>query len=214
VEGEETFLGPTVSYQNMVDFKGERSLSGEDVTHRIVIGHVYQLPFGRGKRFGSSWPSVLDKTLGGWQFSGMTTFQSGFPLPITETGHTTGAFGGTDRPNLVGNPCLSTGRSRGARISNYFNVGAFQTPPNFTFGDAPRVMNCRQDGMKNFDLSAVKFIPIKEQFQLEIRSEFLNAFNRPMLAAPSTVFNSGAFGHITSQYNVPRIIQFALKVHF
>jgi len=216
---EAGFLGPTVGYQDHVDFQGERSLSAEDVTHRLVVGHVYDLPLGRGKRFGDSWPSVVDKVLGHWQFSGMTTFQGGFPLPISEVGHTLGTFAnglipGTDRPNLVGAACLDSGRPRGQRISDYLNAAAFQTPPNFTFGNAPRTLSCRQDGMKNFDLAAVKFIPIKEQFNVEFRAEFLNAFNRSMLAAPNTTFNSAGFGLVTQQYNIPRIIQFGLKVNF
>jgi len=57
------FSVPTVGYQDHVDFQGERSLSAEDVTHRLVVGHVYDLPLGRGKRFGDSWPSAADKVL-------------------------------------------------------------------------------------------------------------------------------------------------------
>lgn len=208
------YLGPQVGYQNTYNYQGEWSLSAEDVPQRLVIGHVYDLPIGHGERFGSHMPSVLDKALGHWQFSGITTFQSGFPLPISETAHQTGAFGGGDRPNVIGNPCMS-GLSRGQRIiQGTLNPSAFQTPPEFSFGNAPRLLGCLGDPIKNFDWSLVKFIPITERFNAEFRAEFFNIFNRPQLANPNTTFNSSSFGLITSQLNSPRVIQFGLKLNF
>jgi hypothetical protein len=146
--------------------------------------------------------------------SGVVTLQSGFPLGITESGHTTGAFGGTDRPNLVGNPCLDSGRSRNEKITQYLNPSAFQTPADFMFGDAPRTLNCRADGQKNFDMSLIKSTGISERVAVDFRAEFYNIFNRTQLGKPDTNFNGASFGQITSQYNSPRVIQFGLKVHF
>jgi hypothetical protein len=212
---EAGYLGPAVGYQNTVDYKGEWSLSAADVNHRLVVGHVYDLPIGRGKALGGNMPSAADKILGHWQFAGMTTIQSGFPIGIGEAGHTTGAFGGGDRPNQIGAACLDTGRSRGEKILGYLNPAGFAAPAPYTFGNAPRMLNgCRMDGQKNFDLSLIKFIPIKEKFNAEFRAEFFNAFNRPQLGGPNTTFNGGSFGVITSQANAPRIIQFGLKLNF
>jgi hypothetical protein len=214
---EAGYEGPATSYQNNVDYKGEWSLSAADVTSRLVLGHVYDLPLGRGLHFGSQMPPVLDKIVGHWQFSGMTTLQSGFPLPISEAGHTTGAFGGGDRPSMVPgqDPCGDISRSRGEKILQYMNPNAFYEPPNFTFGNATRLLNgCRADGVKNFDWGLYKFIPIKERLKTEIRMEWYNAFNRPQLANPSTTFNAGGFGAISSQANSPRIIQLGIKLTF
>ncbi len=214
---ESGYLGPYISYQNLIDFSQERAVSGEDSTHRLVIGHVYDLPIGHGRRFGSKWPGALDKVLGHWQTSGMTTLASGFPLPIGVAGVTTAAFGGGVRPNVVPgvSPRLDTGRFRGDKILGYPNKSAFSVQPNYTFGNAPRTMsNCRGDGIKNFDLSAIKFIPVNERVKVEFRAEFFNAFNRPQLANPNTSFNSDAYGRITSQAHAPRVIQFGLKVDF
>jgi hypothetical protein len=212
---EAGFLGPQIGYQDMVNFIGERSLAATDATHKLVIGHVWDLPVGHGKHLGASWPSAVDKVLGHWQFSGMTTFQSGFPLAIAEAGHTTGAFGGSDRPNLIGNPCLDSSRSRADKINQYLNPAAFAVPPDFTLGNAPRALNCRADGIKNFDLAAIKFIPFwGDRGDIQFRAEFFNAFNRTMFGAPNTTLNSGAFGVITSTQNSPRIIQFGLKMSF
>lgn len=211
------YLGPITGYQNNVNYQGEWSLSASDVTHHLVIGHVYDLPFGKGLRFGSNMPSVLDKIVGHWQFSGISTFASGFPLPISETGHTTGAFGGGDRPSMVPgqDPCGDMSRPRGEKILQWMNPNAFYVPANYTFGDASRNLNgCRADGIKNFDWAILKFIPFKERYKFEIRGEFFNAFNRPELASPNTTFNSAGFGAITFQNNLPRIVQIGLKLDF
>ncbi len=88
-------------------------------------------------------------------------------------------------------------------------------PSPSTFVNASRHLpNCRGDGVKNADMSLIKFFPIKEKVNLEFRSEFFNIFNRPQLAAPNTQFNGGSHGHITAQANLPRVIQFAFKVNF
>jgi hypothetical protein len=95
------------------------------------------------------------------------------------------------------------------------NPAAFYVPPNYTFGNAQRILNgCRADGIKNFDWGFFKFIPFGERYRFEIRSEFFNAFNRPELASPNTTFNSAGFGAITFQNNLPRIIQIGLKLDF
>lgn len=213
---EAGYLGPTTGYQNNTTYQGEWSLGAADVTHRLVIGHVYDLPFGKGLQFGSNMPSAVDKVVGHWQFSGMTTFSSGFPLPISEAGHTTGAFGAGDRPDqIAADGCGDLSRSRGQKILQYMNPNAFLEPPNYTFGNAQRSLNgCRDDGTKNFDFGLFKFIPIKENFKAEFRAEFFNAFNRPQLGNPGTTFNAGGFGAISSQANAARVIQLGLKLDF
>ena len=212
---EAGFLGPNTAQQNQVSFEGEKSHSAEDTTHRLVSGWVYELPFGRGQRFGSGMSPALDKIVGGWEVSGIMTVSSGFPLgDIRVSPNRTGAFGGSARPDLVGDACLSSGRSRSERISRWVDENAFRHPEPFTFGSAPRNLNCRGDGWKNFDISITKHIPIKESVRAEFRAEFFNAFNRVQFRHPSTGFGGGSFGQVTSQENEPRIIQLALKIHF
>ena len=161
--------------------------------------------------------AAAHKVLGqvGWEVSGIMTLSSGFPLgDIRVSPSRTGAFGGSARPDLVGDACLSSGRSRSERISRWVDENAFRHPEAFTFGSAPRNLNCRGDGWKNFDISITKHIPIKESVRAEFRAEFFNAFNRTQFRHPSTGFGGGSFGQVTSQENEPRIIQLALKIHF
>ena len=213
---ENGFLGPAVGYQNNVNFAGEKSLSAEDVTNRAVVGWVYQLPFGRGKRFGNSMNPILDRILGGWELGGIMTLASGFPIGRNFISpDVTGAFGGSNRSDLIGDPCLSTSRPRGEEISQWVNPAAFAAPAPFTFGNTPRTLNgCRIDGIKNFDITIAKHIPIKETVRAELRGEFFNVFNRPQFQAPNMTFGSGSFGQVTVQENLPRLIQLALKIHF
>lgn len=205
------YLGPAVGYQQLVNFQAEYSMTADSVPKRLVIGHVYDLPIGKGQALGSNWGTALDTVLGHWQFSGIATFQSGYPMAISETGHTTGAFGGGDRPDLIGDACVP-GASRSARIAgDSLNLAAFQTAPPYSFGNASRTLSCLRDGVKNFDWALMKTFPIKEAMGIQFRAEFFNIFNRPQLGAPNTTFNSSAFGQVTSQYNSPRVIQFGLK---
>jgi len=210
------YLGPSVSYQQQVNYQAEYSMTADDVPKRLVLGHVYELPVGKGKAIGSNWNGTLDKVLGHWQFSGLTTFQSGYPMAITETGHTTGAQGGSDRPNVLGSPTAACvdGASRSARLNpgGSLNSSAFQTATPFYFGNSARTLPCLRDGIKNLDWSILKIIPIKESFNLEFRSEFFNLTNRPQLGAPNTTFNNSGFGQVTTQFNSPRVIQFGLKL--
>jgi hypothetical protein len=211
---EAGYLGPVNGYQDMNTFSRERSRSAEDVTHRLAISHVYELPFGHGRQFGANMPSVLDKVVGGWQASGVIILSTGFPIGDYLTPNVRGSFGGGARPNLVGTPCIS-GISRGQRIIDDLNPAAFAAPPPFTEGDAPRLLNgCNQVGIKNYDFSLIKDTQIHENAKLEVRMEMFNAFNHPQLSGPNTTFGSSSFGAIGSLGNLPRIIQLALKVIF
>ncbi len=213
---ESGFLGPSVGYQNNFDFKGEKSLSAEDVTHRLVTGWVYDLPIGKGKRYAAGVNSAVNKIVGGWEVSGVMTYSTGFPLgQLFVTPDNTGSFGGSNRSDLIGNPCLSTGRPRGDRIDHWVNDKAFAFPAPFLFGSSPRTLpSCRMDGAKNFDISIIKQIPITERFGIEFRTELFNAFNRPQFMQPNMTLGSGQFGQVTTQENLPRVIQFGLKLRF
>ena len=212
---EAGFLGPFAGYQDRFTLAGERSLSAEDVPQRLAVGYIYDLPIGKGKPIGAGLPAAVNGVLGGWQVSGVTTFASGFPLRPTVTPNNTGSFGGGARPNIRAGYCLDSSRPRGERIDNYANADAFSFPATLTFGNAPRLLpDCRADGIKNTDLSMIKFIPVGEALKLEFRAEFFNIFNRTQFAAPNMAFGSASFGRVTTTYNSSRIIQLALKISF
>ncbi len=163
--GNYSWLGGSTAIQNIWDLRGERSLSAHDIAHRVVLTGAWELPFGVGRRWGSSWNRLTNLALGGWEISGMSTLQSGMPLAVTQSG---GAiWDGTQRPDLVGDP--STSGSMVDRLNNYFNAAAFSKPPTDVPGSAPRTLSYRGPGIRSFDAVVAKNFRVKEGQQFQFR---------------------------------------------
>jgi carboxypeptidase family protein len=212
------FLGQASSRQNAYDRAAERAIGAQDIAHRFVSSFVYDLPFGKGKKFGNSLHSAAGWLAGGWQFNGIMTFQSGLPILITQGQNNVGLFNPSQRPTWNGNdPNVGGGSdSKEAKLAKWFDTSAFSITPAFRFGNSPRVMpNLRMDGEKNFDLSLFKNNYFNEgKWNAQFRVEFFNAFNRVRFAGPNGQVDSTNFGIVGSQGNDPRQIQLALKLIF
>lgn len=199
-----------LTHQDSYNIRGSRGLATIDIAHRFVISYLYELPFGKGRKFGGSAPGVLDAFIGGWQFNGITTFQSGTPLTITAN-NTAGLFNPLTRPNTNGRDANLSGKVD-ERLNRYFDTTVYTQPAAFTFGNVGPTVNIRNDITRNFDLSLFKqFRPI-ERMAVQFRVEALNAFNTPRFGGPNTSVTSTTFGQITSQANAPRQLQFGLKL--
>ncbi len=210
-EGWEAWTLPgSATVRNYYDLAAEKSLDGDDIPKSLVLNYIYQLPVGRGRHFGAAMSSPLDAIVGGWQVSGITTLKDGFPLSIGADVNNTGSFGGSQRPNLVGNPHVPN-----PTLDRWFNTAAFAQPPAFTFGNVPREMpNLRAPGTDTTDLGLEKWFNIwDEKLRLEFRAEAYNVFNQPQFFAPDTNLGDPTFGMITAAYP-GRSIQFALKVYW
>ena len=227
LEGPTGGVGQVQDYNNL---KGERSLSSQDVSQRLIISYVLDLPFGHGKRFLSGMSGVGDKVVGGWGIDGITSFQRGFPLKISWAGNATalenaGLGISNIRPNVVPDCGKSSG---GGHVAQWFNVNCFAAPPAWGYGNEARVdSTLRAPGINNFDFAIFKRMMFSERYGLEFRTEFFNLFNHPQFGVPGTnfapatdpvtgAFNNAAngFGTITSTVNNPRLIQFALRFRF
>ncbi len=206
-------LDDGLSHQDSYNIRADRALSDIDISHRAVIYGVYDLPFGRGRRWGSGWSRLADLAIGGWQVNGIATFSAGTPLGISATNNA-GIFNMAIRANSNGR----SGKLEGPvqeRLSAYFDRTVYSQPAAFTFGNmGPRLPDVRTDGIYNWDLSVFKNFRIVERVSAQFRAEFLNAFNTPRFSGPNTSVTSSSFGAITSQANAPRQIQFGLKVLF
>ena len=222
LEGSGT--GGVADIQNWNNLKAERSLASQDVSQRLVISYVLDLPFGRGKTFLSDVSGVSDKLVSGWGVDGVTIFQRGFPLKIHYGAGTPlsalGVLGkSTLRPNVVAG--CDRGRPAGvSQLSQWFNTACFVAPPDWGFGDESRVDPIlRQKGVNNFDFAIFKrttFGP-SERMNVEFRTEFFNLFNHAQFAAPNGVCctsNNANFGVVTATLGNPRLIQFGLKFAF
>lgn len=205
--------GGTPTQQDNYNIKLEKSLSSFDVSHRLVVSYVIDLPFGRSKRFFGSAGGAAGKLVSGWGINGISTFQAGFPLKFTTATNLTNSFGGGSRPN-VANDCerLLTSDPR-ERIGKWFNTGCFSAPASFTFGSASRTDPVlRAHGQKHFDVSLFKNTAITERIGLQFRAEFFNIANRVQFGFPGQSLGVAQFGVVSSQANQPRLVQFALRL--
>jgi hypothetical protein len=205
-------------------------LSSQDTPQRLVVSYVLDLPFGKGKKFLSGVVGS-EKIVGGWGIDGVTIFQRGFPLVFTN-GQLNGTtlFGGGSRPNLIpgcrtsesGTATAKLGDPNNLGAPRWFNTSCFTAPPDFTFGNEPRVdPRLRSQGIDNFDFSLFKRTKFatNDRLGLEFRTEFFNIFNRTQFAPPNTICctaNNRNFGVVTSTApgTNPRLVQFGLKFMF
>ncbi len=213
--------GSTGTPQNVYDIDADFGTSAYDVPLLNVTSFVWQLPFGRGQRFGDRMPAVLDGLLGGWQLSGIHTMRSGRtvnlgyntsgPTPVT-SGLPSFLGGVRLRPNLTGD-ALAPEAERS--IDNYFNRNNVSLPPaTAPFGDAPR-NPVRGYAFYQLDLRVQKRLPlpIRDGAALEIQVEGFNVLNKTNFGAPNGDRSSNAFGTIRSTFPA-RQLQLAAKVIF
>lgn len=208
--------------QNIFDPAQNRAVSDWDVPHRLAVSYIYDLPFGKGQRYGATVHPVLNALFGNWQMTGILVASSGVPGTVS-VGST--IPGGDARPDLVGDPVLPSGQ-RGPDM--WLNPNAFvrkvDSKGNLLPGSAGRNI-FRGPRFSNFDLGAVKYFTITERVRLQFRTEFFNLSNTPHFALPVRKMGDPAFGRITHTRNPvnfgstatsysSRMIQFALKLEF
>jgi len=188
-----------------------RSITDLDVPHRFILNWVYELPFGRSRRFGASMPRLLDTLVGGWMIDGITNYQSGGAFGVSAN-NVCRCFNQASYANSKGYSGKLEGRAED-RLARWFDTGAFSQPDPFTIGNmGPRSSDLRNDKVANWDLGISKdFHPI-EKLRVQFRADALNAWNHPRFSGPNTSVTSGSFGIVSSQSNAPRQIQFGIKM--
>jgi len=199
--------------QNPGNLRAEKGPAEFDIAHRLAVSYVYELPWGRSKRWGQSWGNAANLIFGNWQLSGIHVVQTGLPLTATLGGPTVLNLGSdrVARPNLVANPELPSSQRSVAR---WFNTDAFVIPgPGLqAFGNAG-VGVMRGPGFASFDFGIAKKIDVGEDRYLQFRTELFNAFNHANFGPPDIRRESSTFGRILNASS-PRIIQFGLKAYF
>lgn len=202
-----------LSHADSYNMRASRSLADYDIAHRFVVSYIYELPFGRGRKFGADWNAFTNAVLGGWQVNGFTTFQSGTPLSISGN-NVAGIFNPRGLANNNGKSAKLEGDVHD-RLLRYFDTSVFSQPAAFTFGNTqPTSPDLRGHSVRNWDLSVFKDFRLTERYRLQFRTEAFNAFNTVRFGNPNTSVTSNQFGQISTQANSPRQIQFALKLLF
>jgi hypothetical protein len=213
-------------YLNAADAQPTKMISDQDVPHRFSMSAFYELPFGKGQPFMSNANRWVDAILGGWQIEGTYAFQSGFPVPF-----------GSDLFYLGGPVAIPRSQQTKDR---WFNTAAFvsvvggtptcagttgancASPVDHLRTFPLRLADVRMDRTSNVDLGLRKDIHIREGMKVQLRMEFINAFNTPLLTSSSgnqPVVNPGSstfggFSTATGQQNYPRRAQLMAKFIF
>ena len=198
----------------------EKSIGQFDVPHNFKIGTVYDLPFGKGKRFLAN-NTAANWVLGGWRVSGTAFYSSGVPLGLS-TSNVMPLFSGGLRPIIStyeGWRPQTKGSSFDPFVDRFVQPASFfPAQPGNTFGNQTRYNpKFRQFGNYNENISIAKSFPIKEQIRLDFRAEAFNAFNRVRFGTGSLQLQSNQLGQLTGSgdlLNSPRSMQVALKLYF
>jgi hypothetical protein len=218
--------------------KADWSLSQINLNSQFTASVIYDLPFGKGKQFGSSWNGATNAVLGNWEVNVIERATSGFPLFVIDSGNQSGVNffwnGGAsfDRPNQVGDPnkagpvaanptCAAPSQIH--TLTNWFNPCAFAKAPAGELGTAPRAP-VSGPRFVNTDFSAIKnfLLPFREGMSLQFRAEFFNLFNHAQFLLGGNgsfgfmqdINSTPTFAKVNGTVNNPRVVQFALKLNF
>jgi hypothetical protein len=205
--------------QNPVNVAAERGLSADDVPHTVIIAYTYALPFGKGQRWVNT-GGVVNQIIGGWHVAATQRYASGRPINVTANCDTCGfQVGNQKRPNAVGGGGWGGGHfdpGVGVAVDRYYSYSGWADPGAYTFGNAPRTdPKLRDFPDYNEDFNIFKEFPIRhEDVKLRFETQFGNAFNRTHFGTPNTYWAGGSFGVVNGQVNVPRHIDFGLKLYW
>ena len=180
------------SIQNPYDMRSDRSVASFDLRHNLVVGWVFDLPFGRNRAFRSG-NRILDAVIGDWQVNGIADLRTAAPVNVTIAGDiaNTGNVSYL-RPNVVGDWKMANPTPQA-----WFNKAAFAAPAPFTFGNAGRNV-LRGDNVQRFDISVFRNFRINEKVYFEFRAEGYNVFNTVTYGDPTAEFTNVNFGRVLS----------------
>ncbi len=186
----------------------DRALQDTDRKFVFVFSHVWELPFGPGKKYMNG-TGASKYLFGGWQLSGIETFESGLPFsPGMGDTSTLNSDCCSLRPDIIGSPGVSD-----PNRNLWFNPAAFAAPGQYLFGNAGRNI-LRGPGLYRVDLSLMKSFQVRERGRLEIQAEAFNAFNHTNLTNPNSTIDSSTAGQIFGISDIMRRYQLSATIRF
>jgi len=207
---------PLPNWQNL-----DWSLSQINLDNSFTTSVIYDLPFGRGKQFGSTWNDATNTIVGNWQLTLIERISSGFPVPLIDSFNQSGVSFNTggnsnnwNRPDQVSG-CNAYNANHGLLGQpQWINPTCFVAATPGELGNAARVPVVGPDFV-NTDFSVIKqFALPREGMGLNFRAEFFNLFNHAQFGSPVADINANGFGSVDSTVNNPRLVQLALKLSF
>lgn len=209
------FANSAIAAMDHYNRRLEKSIGRYDRTHTVKFSTIYNLPFGKGRRWMNH--GILAQTIGGWRLAGMQTYTSGFPIALARN-NPLPIFNDIDRP-MVDNYDGWRAPLRGSSFDpgkDHFLKPASEFPTQtIGFGNATRY-NPKVRGFwnKSENLSLSKSFPITESVKLDFRGEAFNLLNRVIFGTGNLNLNSLSFGTVSNQVNQARTMQVALKIYW
>lgn len=187
----------------------------DDAHDRFVFSGVWELPFGRGRKWGNM-GGIMDEIIGGWRASGIYSYQTGFPFPVLSNFD----YSNSQSANLYADR-VCNGNNGPKSIGEWFDTSCFSLSGLKAAYQAgtPRYGNQQRNALtappfSDMDFALLKDFPLSERFRLQFRAESYNTINHASFGYPGHTVGTGSYGRITSTTTDPREIQFALKLLF
>jgi hypothetical protein len=197
-------------WQNTYNPDAEWGPAFHDVRHNFVFSGSYELPFGKGRKYGTNWSGVTNAIAGGWVLGGILQVRTGLPVTVTDSrNRSQQGERGAERPNCVGN-----WKPSDQNINHWLDINGFAMADLGTFGNCP-VGVARGPGYSDVDAVLSKQFELGKDRRAEFRLEAFNVFNHPSFGAPARdIAAPNTFGTITNTVSSPRVVELALKFYF
>jgi hypothetical protein len=199
---------PLPNWQNL-----DWGLSQINLNHNFTASVIYDLPFGKGKKYGSGMNGAANMIVGGWELTVIEKANSGFPIFVVDSANNSGVNFSNNGNSLIRPNQTCSPNSGTQTLAAFFKTSCFSAPLPGELGNANRTPVSGPNFI-NTDFSVIKNFPIREAFKLQFRSEFFNLFNHAQFGQPGNDVAAGNFGAISSTVGNPRVVQFALKAAF
>ncbi len=197
-------------YQNIYDAAAEWGPCDYDATHNFVANAIYDLPIGRGRAFGKNMNKVADALIGGWQASGILSLHTGFPLTVNAADASgTGSRGA--RADCIAPPDVLGEQNSPLGGYQWYNPTSYMQPAPGTFGSCG-IGTVRGPGLHTVDFDLTKNFKFTERQSMDLRADFINLTNTPILNSPNNGVST-TLGLLQSSQGA-RNVQFSLKYHF
>ncbi|MFN0121387.1 MAG: carboxypeptidase regulatory-like domain-containing protein [Blastocatellia bacterium] len=200
--------------QDQYNRRAEKSIGQFDQTHALKLNTIFELPFGRGRRWLRD--GFASHVVGGWRLGVIQLYSSGFPIALTRN-NPLPIFNGTTRPTVNSYDNWRTplkGEKFDPAVDRFLDLSVFPTQPN-GFGNVTRYNpKVRAFPNRNESISVAKSFNFTERWRMDFRWEIFNMFNRTVFGTGNTNLNSNVFGVVTNQVNDPRQMQIGLKLYW
>ncbi|MBI3427400.1 MAG: TonB-dependent receptor [Acidobacteria bacterium] len=200
--------------QDQYNRRAEKSIGQFDQTHSLKLNTIYELPFGKGRRWLHD--GVVGQVVGGWRVGVIQLYSSGFPIASTRN-NPLPIFNGTTRPTVTSYDnwrAAIKGDKFDPAVDRFLDLAVFPAQPN-AFGNVTRYNpKVRAFPNLNENISVAKSFNFTERWRMDFRWEVFNLFNRTVFGTGSTNLNSNTFGVVTNQANDPRQMQVGLKIYW